>query len=61
MVADGDLRGLAFDWITGNVYAVAEDGDILACDGNPGRNFSCATVLSGQGTLTGIALDPVQG
>ena len=59
---DGAFYGLAFDWITGNIYVVANGGYILACDGTTGKNFQCASVLTDQGSLWGgIALDPVEG
>ena len=61
MHTDGNIESLAFDWITGNIYAVTFGGYILACDAATDRNFSCATVLSGQGSLRGITLNPVEG
>ena len=61
MIVDGDINGLAFDWITGNVYAVTLGGYILACDWNTTRSFLCVSVATGLGELIGIALDPVDG
>ena len=60
-LVDGQIFGLAFDWITGNVYVVTWNGFILACDGSLERNFTCVTVLSGLGSVTGLALDPADG
>lgn len=59
--ADGNLYGLALDWVTGNIYIASWGGFVLACDGRPTAPFTCATVLTGQGHLSGIALDPVAG
>ena len=59
--ADGGLRGLAFDWITGNMYVGTYDGHILACDTVRTSTLICATMLSNQGTVNGIALHPVAG
>ena len=58
---DDQFRGLAFDWVTGNVYIATWGGFVLACDGTLERNLKCVTILSGQGKLVGIALDPGQG
>ena len=59
--ADGYANGLAFDWITGNIYAGTQDGNILACDGALDRDLRCVTLLTGQGYVNGIALDAVEG
>ena len=61
LIIDGRLMGVAFDWITGNIYVTTFSGYILACDGTVGRNFSRVTVLTGQGYLLETALDPTEG
>ena len=58
---NGCLRGKGFDWITGYVYMVFSGGYLLACEGRHSREFACATILTGQGDLRGIALNPTQG
>ena len=60
-IADGAPYGLAFDWITGNIYASTGNGFILVCDRTRTSNLTCATVLSNQGDLYGIALNPAEG
>ena len=57
---DDEFRGLAYDWITSNIYAVTRGGFILACSDSrrSARTFGCGTVLSSQGDLRGIALNP---
>ena len=60
VTADDWLWGLGYDWVTRNIYVVSGGGFILACNGEVGGRFSCATVLSGQGHLHGIAVNPIQ-
>ena len=60
-IADGQIAGLAFDWITGTIYVGTVDGYILACDPTRTANLTCATVLSNQGWVYGISLNPVEG
>ena len=55
------MQGLSFDWITGNLYVVTDTGNIMACDTNLERPFTCATVLSGQDDAEGLTLDPTEG
>lgn len=61
MLPDGCLNGLAFDWVSGNVYIASSGGFILACSGRPANSFTCATVLFEEGDIQGIALDPAAG
>ena len=56
-----DMQGLSFDWITANLYVVTGGGNIIACDTNLERAFTCATVLTGQGDVEGLALHPTKG
>ena len=60
-ISDGVLRGVAFDWVTGNLYLVSSDGFVLVCNGSLDRAFNCATVINGQGDLIGIVLNPGEG
>ena len=62
MLADGFIRGLAFDWITMNLYGVSWNGHVFVCQA-PGENgeLNCRNLLTGQGTLNGIAVDPNNG
>ena len=55
------MQGLAFDWGTSNLYAVTDGGYVLACDPSHTPPFTCATVLSNQGDVEGIAVNPVEG
>ena len=47
----GDMRGMNFDWIVGNIYVVTRNGYILACDARPTRTFTCATVLNNKESI----------
>ena len=58
---DGSLNALAFDWITDNIYVASGRGTILACDVRKKRTLSCARVMTGQGDIRDIALDPING
>ena len=52
------------DWITGNLYLVNEEGDILACDtAGSMSDLACATVVqSNDDAVTGLAaLNPAAG
>ena len=62
MIADEFMRGLAFDWITTNLYGVSWNGHVFVCQAS-GENgeLNCTNLLSGQGKLNGIALDPNNG
>lgn len=60
-IADGPLEDLALDWVTGNLYVATYGGNILACNAERTRAFSCFTILTGQNNTAGISLDPVQG
>ena len=55
------MTGIAFDWITANLYGVSEDGYVFACKSSPRVSLSCVTILSRPGRLYGIAVDPNQG
>ena len=55
------MRGLALDWISGKLYGVGRAGFVFVCPTTTTGNISCTTVLSGQGALKGIALDPNSG
>ena len=59
--ADGTMYTLKFDWIGGNLYVGTASGYILACYAGTERAFSCYPVLSNQGDIKGLALDPNQG
>ena len=58
---DGWFWGLAWDWIAGRIYLVTGGGFVIACDGRLVRKPKCAAVLSDQGALYGIAVDPTKG
>ena len=56
------MWGVGFDWITENLYVATVSGYIRACNTTKATGgLICATVLSGQGTVMGIALDPLHG
>ena len=61
IILDGAMTGIAFDWITANLYGVSEDGYVFACKSSPRVSLSCVTILSRPGRLYGIAVDPNQG
>lgn len=64
MIADGQIRGLAFDWITTNLYGVGWNGQVFVCIPSSSSTIgwlTCADLLTGQGNLNGIALDPNNG
>ena len=63
IIADGDMRGISYDWIAGNLYVATRDGNILACnqDTRGKRAFLCKTLLADQGDLRGIAVDSNEG
>ena len=58
---DGQIRGLSFDWITGNLYGVTAGGHIIVCKAKTDGMLVCATALSGQGVLNGITVNPIDG
>ena len=60
---DGPITGLAFDWITANVYGVSASGVIFACKSLAGEpsSLSCVTLVDRQTRLNGIALSPNEG
>ena len=57
-VADGKIYGLAFDWIANVIYAVSLRCQVIACSST---RFRCATVISGQANVDGIAVHPIHG
>ena len=59
--AGGEFRGLAYDWISGNVYVVTLGGFIFACDTVRKNGLVCAAVLWSQRHTEGIALHPQAG
>ena len=61
MVAHGFIWGLDYDWIGDTLYAVTTKGFVIACNTGAGQAIKCATVLSGFGTMRGVALNPIAG
>ena len=61
LFSDSGMQGLTWDWITGNLYVVTSGGNIIACSTTLARSFICATVVTGQGDVEGLALNPTQG
>ena len=59
--ADGSFKGLALDWISGNVYAVTWDGYIIACNPRITGQLKCSAIITDQGDPNGIALNPNHG
>ena len=59
--ADGVIRGLAHDWITGNLYGVSQNGIVFVCNTTRNEQIDCEVLLSGLGDLYAIALNPVEG
>ena len=58
---DGIISAMDFDWLTGNIYLATSEGHILACNAQTNSSLNCASTLSGQGSVYGIAVDPNQG
>ena len=61
LIADGNIYGLAVDWITGNVYGGGSGGDLFVCRPVKTGEMACETLLSDQGQINGIVLDPNSG
>ena len=61
MISDGTIYGLAFDWITSNLYGVSSNGIVFACNTTAGPMIECIALLSGQGNLYGIVVNPIEG
>ena len=61
LCADTDMFGLALDWISGKLYGVGRTGSVFVCPTSTIGNITCTTVLSDQGVLSGIAVDPNSG
>ena len=66
LTADDRIDGLAFEPFAGNVYIAVsnpyeQSGGILACDTERAGYLTCATVLSEDGKISGIALNPIEG
>ena len=61
LTIDGDINGLAVDWITANVYGVSKGGYIFACNSRTAGPLSCTTIVNSPDTLIGIALSPNEG
>ena len=49
------------DWITGNLYGVSENGHVFVCETFESGMLSCENLVTGQGNVQGIALDPNNG
>ena len=52
---------MAHDWITGNLYGVSRNGIVFVCNTSSSELLDCEVLLSGQGDLIGIALNPIEG
>ena len=61
MIVDGWIWGMEYDWIGDTVYAVTDKGFVIACNTGAEQVIRCATVLSGLGTIRGVALNPTSG
>ena len=53
--------GLDFDWITHNLYVVSEGGYVFACKSTKRGSMNCYIIVTGQGRIYGIAVDPNHG
>ena len=61
-IIDGEIRGLDFDWITGNIYAATHNGSIFACSTKTVPAKQCAEVITGNGQEAGdVAVNPEEG
>ena len=58
---DGNIVGLAVDWITGNLYGASRGGYIFACNTNTTGPSSCITVLTSIEKFSNLALSPNDG
>ena len=61
IIIDGTIYGLAFDWVTKNLYGVSSNGIAFACNTTAGTMLHCVMLISGQGALYGIAVNPYEG
>ena len=61
VILDGNITGLAVDWITGNLYGAGRGGYIFVCDTNTTGPLNCTTVLNSQEHFTFLALSPNDG
>ena len=61
LFAVGPIYGLAFDWITNNLYGVSQGGHIFACTETSNGTFDCYTLRDDQGKVNGIAVHPNEG
>ena len=61
LFAVGPIYGLAFDWITNNLYGVSQGGHIFACKETSNGTFDCYTLRDDQGNVNGIAINPNEG
>ena len=63
LIRDGTFRGLALDWITGNLYVGTGSGNIIVCKPATAavEQLDCVNILSGQEFMHGIALNPNDG
>ena len=60
-LVDGSFQGVAFDWISGNLYIGTDKGKAVMCDTNHIPSPTCHLLFSGQNDVEDIALDVVCG
>ena len=57
-----DIKGIALDWITGNLYGVFDFRRVFVCKLTYGASsLTCKALVSAEGQLDGIAVDPIDG
>ena len=59
--ADSFCYAVDFDWITNSLYIATGGGHILACNAGHRKTLRCSEVLTGQGIIEGISLNPPDG
>ena len=60
---DAGIWAIDLDWVTGNLFGATRNGYIFVCKSTEGvvGSWMCRTLLSDQGGLQGIAVNPNAG
>ena len=56
------MMGVAFDWITGNLYGIARRGHLFVCkEAEATGSLRCMSLVIGKGIFQEIVLNPLKG
>lgn len=64
IVFDGSIQGLAFHWVTGNLYGTTLVGSVFVCGdtkSSSGGLLTCITLMGRIGINEQIPVNPLQG